>query len=450
MTSHTPVDPRDPRPHLKDLKPSPTLLISEQMRERRARGASIFAFGFGQSPFPVPERVINALRQSASAKDYLAVQGLKALRERVAEWHLKQWTPPMSDAEEPQGERPPPPSINADEIMIGPGSKELIFLIQLAHQGRLTLPQPSWVSYAPQAQLLSHQVDWVPTTSKDRWLLSADGLESICLSTPSVPRLLILNSPNNPTGQSYEHSDLRALARVCRKYNVTVISDEIYGALHFDGDHPSLSSYYPEGTIVTGGLSKWCGAGGWRLGTAYIPPQLNRIKETLCAIASETFSAVSAPIQHAACVAYTPHPEIDRYLSDSRRLLSALGAHCAERLRSAGVEVHDPQGGFYIYPDFSPARASFEARGLMTSADVCGQLLRDTGVALLPGIDFGHDDEEAPLTARLSFVDFDGANALSVLAELPADAPIDQTLLESLCPATLEGIEALRMWLNSI
>ena len=114
------------------------------------------------------------------------------------------------------------------------------------------------------------------------------------------------------------------------------------------------------------------------------------------------------------------------------------------------MEVHDPQGGFYIYPDFSPARASFEARGLMTSADVCGQLLRDTGVALLPGIDFGHDDEEAPLTARLSFVDFDGANALSVLAELPVDAPIDQTLLESLCPATLEGIEALRMWLNSI
>ena len=105
--------------------------------------------------------------------------------------------------------------------------------------------------------------------------------------------MLLINTPCNPTGQSYTKDELEALAVVFRKYNVIVIADEIYGLLHNTGDHCSIASVYPEMTVVTSGISKAFGAGGWRLGYAAFPPQLAEFMYPMDCIASETFSAVS-------------------------------------------------------------------------------------------------------------------------------------------------------------
>jgi aspartate aminotransferase len=121
-----------------------------------------------------------------------------------------------------------------------------------------------------------------------------------------APRILILNSPSNPTGCVYNEEELKAVADVARKYRMLVISDEIYSELHHSGDHYSISRFYPEGTIVSGGLSKWCGAGGWRMGFWLFPSSMAWLRKSMLVMASETYTSVASPIQHAARRAFVP------------------------------------------------------------------------------------------------------------------------------------------------
>ena len=111
-----------------------------------------------------------------------------------------------------------------------------------------------------------------------------------------------MNSPNNPSGTVC--SNLQEIAEVAKKYKLIILSDEIYSQLTFENRYRSISNFYPEGTIVSSGLSKWCGAGGWRLGFFAIPKQLNKLKNSLKILCSESFTSVSTPIQYAAVEAY--------------------------------------------------------------------------------------------------------------------------------------------------
>ena len=131
-------------------------------------------------------------------------------------------------------------------------------------------------------------------------LASRSGEPRCALPAARSQKLLILNYPNNPTGLTYGATALAALATVCRAHNIVVISDEIYGRVNHSDTHHSIAQYYPEGTIVCSGLSKWAGAGGWRLGYAVFPPDLRPLLNATKSVASETFTSVSAPIQYAA------------------------------------------------------------------------------------------------------------------------------------------------------
>ena len=166
-------------------------------------------------------------------------------------------------------------------------------------------------------------------------------------------KLLILNYPGNPTGVSYSSSELEIIANICRENNTIILSDEIYGRLHHTNNHQSIAKYFPEGTIITSGLSKWCGAGGWRLGTMVIPKNLQLIQDSIAAVSSETFSCVSSPIQYAAITAFNNDKTIDNYLFHSRRILSAIGNYCSKILSDARIKVHPPDGGFYLFVDFT-------------------------------------------------------------------------------------------------
>jgi len=125
--------------------------------------------------------------------------------------------------------------------------------------------------------------------------------------------LLVINYPSNPTGSSYSDEELKAIADVCRKHGILVLSDEIYGRLTYspefpaDADsvklglkhsrqHKSIAAYYPEGTVILDGISKWAGAGGWRLGAFVFPKELSWLRDTMIAGASETYSSVCAPV----------------------------------------------------------------------------------------------------------------------------------------------------------
>jgi len=382
-------------PQLKNIGKSATLQINEASSDLEKKGRKVYRFGFGQSPFPVPALVVNELKKYANEKSYLPVEGLHRLRKVVADHYVNEESL----------------SFTSKNILIGPGSKELMYILQMVLDCTVIIPSPSWVSYEPQSIILNKKHIFLDTSYKSKWKITASSLEEKCKKIKGL-KLLILNYPNNPTGLSYTKEELKSIAKICKENHTLVLSDEIYSRLHHRNYHVSVSKYYPEGTIITSGLSKWCGAGGWRLGTMIIPDELKKIKQAIINVSSETFSCVSSPIQYASVKAYQDKKYINDYLFHSRRILKVIGDCCYEELKNAEIKLHKQDGGFYLFPDFSNYSSNLHSKGVKTSSQFCKQLLMDTGVALLPGSAFGRPENE--FTARLAYVNFDGARALDL------------------------------------
>jgi aspartate aminotransferase len=251
----------------------------------------------------------------------------------------------------------------------------------------------------------------------------------------------------NPTGHTYSVQELQELAEVARRFQLIVLSDEIYGQLHYRGDHVSIARFYPERTIISSGLSKWCGAGGWRLGTFCFPKSLEWLLESMSAVASETYTSVSAPIQHAAVTAFRCGADIQNYLRHARRVLETLARELVAALHAADIRVHSPVGAFYLFLDFSHWAEALARRGIADGATLCERLLEETGVALLPGSAFARPSAE--LTARLSFVDFDGARALAGGERTALPGGLPPGFSAEYCPNVVNGVKALVDWLRS-
>jgi len=403
---------------VKDLKPSSTLLINETSRKLEEQGKKIFKFGFGQSPFKVPEDVVRELKNNAHQNKYLPMQGLSELRNAVAKYTSKKKNY----------------DYKSENVIIGPGSKELMFLLHIIFDGEIILPAPSWVSYAPQAILGRNKAQILQTKRENNWFPTASEIEEIVLKDKNKNYLLFLNSPNNPSGQICEN--LEEIASIAEKYNLIILSDEIYSELSFMNNYQSISSFCPKKTIISTGLSKWCGAGGWRLGYFLVPDSLTEIKNMINVLASETFSAVSAPIQYAAIKAY--EQDHSNYINKSKNILGAIGNYVYENLRSNKVLINKPQGGFYLMPEFLNKKFN-------SSSEMCDSILNDTGVALLPGSDFGF--EQTKMLARLSFTDFDGQEFMNKIED---NQKIDNDEINKFAPKIVEGVDKLKKWSESI
>jgi len=402
---------------IKNLKPSSTLLMNEESKNLEKEGKQIFKFGFGQSPFQIPEDVVNELKKNSHQNKYLPMQGLSELRDAVALYTSNK-----------KGN-----NYKADNVIIGPGSKELMFLLHILFDGDVILPAPSWVSYAPQAIIGRNKVHWIETKRENNWFPTGEEIEQVISKNKNKNYLLFLNSPNNPSGQICENLD--EIATVANKNNLIILSDEIYSELSFDTGFKSISNFCPEKTIISTGLSKWCGAGGWRLGYFIIPDSLKVIKNKLKVLASETFSSVSAPIQYAAISAY--QNDHSSYIRNSSNILKNVGEYVYENLKSNNVIISKPKGGFYLMPEFVNKNFS-------TSSEMCKSILKDTGVALLPGSDFGCSEKK--MLARLSFTDFDGS---SFMNDIKKNKNINLNSINNFAPKIIEGTKKLREWSES-
>ena len=403
---------------IKGLKPSATLQINEETKRLQNQGKKVYKFGFGQSPFPVPENVKEELKNNAHRNKYLPMQGLSELRDVVAEYLNKKNKI----------------KFKSENIIIGPGTKELMFLLQILFDGDILLPIPSWVSYAPQAILGRNKIHWIETTSSNNWFPTAQQIEEIVRLKNNKNYLLFLNSPNNPSGTICKN--LKDLAVIAKKYNIIILSDEIYSELTFNDNFESISKYNFSGTIISTGLSKWCGAGGWRLGFFAIPDHLNEIKNSLKILASESFTSVSAPIQYAAISAYTK--DHSKYVETTRKILKEVGMYVYENLKSNKILINKPEGGFYLMPEFINTKFS-------TSYEMCNNLLKETGVALLPGSEFGFPKNK--MLARLSFTDFDGEN---FLINTSGCKEINRDIIRKFAPNITEGVAKLKNWAENI
>lgn len=421
------------RPTLRDLKFSPTLLINEEVAQYRQRGDTVYHMGFGESPFPVHPAIQEGLSDFSGRNRYLPAAGLAELRLAAGEHIRRKHGIDSGDF----------------DVMIGPGSKELIFDVQLAVDGDLLFPAPSWVSYIPQTLITRDRVVRIQLGPEQAYKLDADRLGHRIQEARGAgyrPTKLILNYPNNPTGMTYSADELAALAEVCRREQILVISDEIYAQVSFGTGHRSIADYYPEGTIVTSGLSKHLSLGGFRLGVALVPRSLDGVFRVLRSIASETFSSVSTPIQYTVLRAFQDDPDIDSYIGECTRIHAMVTRYVWRTLDTLGVSYGEPEGGFYLYPDFSEYRSYLEKGcGVESSDELAHHLLHSMSVATLPGSAFG-DDPEA-LRLRLSTVDFDGVGALAAYRSAGPD--IDEpAFVETSCPRVAEGCRRLEAYFH--
>ncbi len=417
-------------PLVLSLKESATLAINVTARKMRAQGAEVYHFGFGESPFPVPPTIQSALRKNSHQNHYLPTQGLPQLCEAVASFYKDEF-----------GCRFTP-----EDVFIGPGSKELIFQTIYLMEGPLLIPAPSWVSYGPQAALRGKTIVPVATSRDNDYKITPEALDEACYQLGQSQKLLILNNPNNPTGSVYTDQEMAQIAEICRAYHIVVISDEIYAMIDFtDKKQSSMHHYYPEGTIVSGGLSKSFSAGGYRLGILMIPDELAILKQALTSVISETYSCVSAPIQYAALAGYSDFESIRPFIKTCSQIHDFAGNYLHKRCIDMQLNCPKPQGAFYLFPDFDNYRPALKRNNIITGPQLSQHLLEKAHVAVLPASDFYLPATH--LGVRMASVDYDGA---VVLTNWPGGDKLSEAQIETLFPNLKKGADALEQFLDGL
>ena len=419
----------------RDIVLSPTLRINERVKALWAAGETVYHFGFGESRFPVHPKLQAALAANAHRKGYLPVQGLAELREAIAAYdgRLLHTT------------------ISPDQVIVGPGSKALIYALQMALAGDLLLPTPSWVSYAPQARLLGKRVIFVRGTAANGYQLTIAALDEAARQAQSETKILLVNSPNNPAGYMFAPEFLRELAEYCRQNRIVVISDEIYARVtHGSRQHVSLAEFYPEGTIVVGGLSKHLSLGGWRLGKAVIPQEQPALMPALRTIASEIWSTATGPVQYTAVTAYSADPDIEAYIAECSQIHAVRTQHIWEMFDELGMSCPRPQGGFYLIPNFDRWREPLARRGVHTSEELSHYLLEKYHIAALPGTAFGVPAAELSLRIATSFVDMETDEAAANVLAAWRQTPDKELFISRHQPQMARALEQFRQFVSDL
>lgn len=358
------------------ISPSPTLAIDAQAKAMKAKGIQVINFSAGEPDFDTPEHIkqaaIDALK--AGFTRYTPVAGIPELRQAVCD-NLKN----RGLSYEPA------------DIVVSCGAKHSLYnamQVLLNDGDEVIISAPYWVSYYEQIKLAGGVPVVVNTDATTDFKLTPAALKAAL--TPRT-KLLILNSPCNPTGVVYSRNELEALAEVVLAHGLMVISDEIYAALLYDGlTHTSIAALGPEikeRTIVIDGVSKTYAMTGWRIGYAAAP---RPIAKAMTDLQSHSTSNPTSIAQKAAVAALTGSQEpveAMRYEFEKRRNRILAGLR-----ELPEVECNQPGGAFYVFPYIGKLFGRrFRGQVLASSTDVATVLLNEYQLAVVPGIAFGAD-----------------------------------------------------------
>jgi aspartate aminotransferase len=366
------------RAGVRGLSVSETLTVNDRVQEMWAAGQNVYHLAFGESRWPVHPKIAEALCASVQRRSYLPAAGIAELRQAIAAHYDRVFGM----------------EVQPDQVVIGPGSKSLIYAALLCLGEEIIIPRPSWVTYPPQVHLLGKPVTWVPTHPGDHYLVGTNVLQEALQASHhdmGNPEVLILNNPGNPTGTMRSPGQNQQLAEFCREQELMVVSDEIYARTAFtEIPFVSMGKLYPEGTVVTGGLSKELSLGGWRFGLAVVPPtKAGRVlAKALSTMATNVWSCVSAPVQYAALTAYSGDPDVEAYVASCARMHAARTLFLYDLMERLGVQCVRPAGAFYIFPCFDQWTEALLARGIENCQHLSLHLLEKYEIAALPGSAF--------------------------------------------------------------
>jgi aspartate aminotransferase len=360
------------------ISPSPTLAMDAKAKEMKAKGVDVVNFGVGEPDFDTPDNIkeaaIKAIKDGFTK--YTPVGGIVPLKDAIIEKFRND-----NDLE-----------YSREEIIVSCGAKHSLYNIAqalLSPGDEVLIPTPYWVSYPDQVFLNDATPVFINTHESNSFLLNPESLiESISPRT----KALILNTPSNPTGLTYDKDTLERIAEVILKHEMYIVSDEIYEKLTYDGfQHISIASIDKElkrKTIVVNGLSKSYAMTGWRIGFAAGPREFIKVMES---IQSQSTSNPTSIAQKAAVEALTG-PQ--HFIGEMRNEFDKRRIHLLNELNSIrGVSCITPKGAFYAFPNMSQIYGKHIGDKLIrSSSDLALYLLEEAKVALVHGAAFGEDN----------------------------------------------------------
>ncbi|MCL4364027.1 pyridoxal phosphate-dependent aminotransferase [Patescibacteria group bacterium] len=358
-----------------NINPSLTLSITAKAKEMKKQGLDVVSLAAGEPDFDTMTHIKDAAKRAIDEgfTKYTSTSGITDLKLAIcAKFRRDNWL-----------------DYEPSQILVSTGAKQALFnvIMALVDEGdEVIIPVPYWVSYDEMVKLAGGKSILLKTNN---FKIDPQQLEKVITEKT---KMLILNSPSNPTGVVYEEKELKQIAHICVKHNIAVLSDEIYEKLIYGKKHHSIAAMndkIKKLTIVVNGVSKTFAMTGWRIGYAAGPEDV--IKAAI-RIQDHTTSNASSISQKAALAALNgPQDHIGKMVWEYKRRRDFM----VERLnRIDGVYASRPDGAFYVFANVS----DFYTGKIKGSLDFCQQLLEDAYVAAVPGIAFGDD-----LFIRLSY-----------------------------------------------
>ncbi len=351
-----------------ELTPSLTLSIDSKAKALRAEGVDVYSFGAGEPDFDTPEHIKAA--------------AIEALNAGFTKYTPSSGTPELRAAISEKFKRDNGLEYKPSEIIVSNGAKQSCFNAIMAVCGEgdeVIIPAPYWLSYPEMVRLAGAEPVIVQTTAENDWKMTPQQFEEAM--SPRT-KMVIINSPGNPTGAVYSKEELRAIVEVAADEEITILSDEIYECLTYDGaEHVSIASLTPEArdlTITVNGFSKAYAMTGWRLGYLGAPEKIAK------AIDSMQSHATSGPCSFAQKGGLAALTGSQQCVADMREEFNIRREYMFERLSAIhNVSAVKPKGAFYMLADISKLG--------MTSTNFADRLLSKASVAVVPGIAFGDD-----------------------------------------------------------
>ena len=367
-----------------NVTPSSTLAITAKINGMIADGMDVVKFGAGEPDFDTP--------------DYIKSAAISALEDGFTKYTPVPGTPELRDAIVEKYQRDNGLSYSSSEVIVSCGAKHTLYNIMQAicdPGDEVIFAAPYWVSYPQQIKLAGAVPKVIETTAEQNYCMQSDDVEA---AINSNTKAILINSPSNPTGTTYDVENLKQIAEIAVKNQVYLISDEIYEALLYDGaTHQSPASFNEETkaiTFVVNGVSKAYSMTGWRIGYTAGP------EDAISAMSRIQSHSTSNPtsIAQKAAVAALNNPQ--DAVEEMRKAFEERRDIICERFDDIdGVSYVKPQGAFYIFPDFSDHYGrTLDGQKIEGSMDITDYLLSSAGVGVVPGDGFGADRN-----LRLSF-----------------------------------------------
>lgn len=357
------------------IEPSLTLAITAKAKEMKEKGIDVISFSAGEPDFNTPKNIINAAIKAMEDGNtkYTSVNGILQLREAICK-----------KFKDDNGIE-----YNPSQIVVSTGAKQSLantFLAILNPGDEVIVSTPYWVSYPELIKLADGKPVFVEGDEKSNYKFTKENLEK---AVTAKTKAIVLNTPNNPTGTIYNKEELEVIADFAKKYNIIIISDEMYEKLIYDNENhisiASLSKDAYERTIVINGLSKSYAMTGWRIGYCAAS---EKIAKLMISIQSHVTSNVCSITQYAALEALSgPQDEITKMINEFEKRRNYM----INRIESIdNLSIVKPKGAFYIMINIENCLGKeINGKILNDSMEFCASLLENEKLAVIPGKAFG-------------------------------------------------------------